>query len=172
MELKNLGLVRRVKALKEKLGSKTLILALMAFGILLLFISAWGGDGEKGQETTETGAPEFSLEAAEKRIEEALERIDGAGKVELVLTLKAGAEAELAIDDTGDARQETVIVSSGSGTQAPVIRRYIYPEYQGALVIAQGGGTAEGRLRLTEAVAALTGLSKDRITVLKMQEGR
>ena len=36
MELKNLGLVRRVKALKEKLGSKTLILALMAFGILLL----------------------------------------------------------------------------------------------------------------------------------------
>ena len=171
MELKKLNVMKGLKGLKDGPKAKVLIFSMAILGVLLLLLSAWGGGGEKN-ERKEEEAPEFSLEEAEKKLREALEQIDGAGKVHVTLTLKAGAEAQLAEDNTGESRQETVIVSSGSGVQSPVVRRYIYPEYQGALVTAQGGGVAETRLRLTEAVASLTGLSKDRITVLKMQEGR
>ena len=172
MELKDLGLVRRWKKLRDKLGKRTLLLAMVALGVLLLLLSTFGGGSGGEKQTQDTAVPVFSLEETEKSMAAALGRIDGVGKVEILLTLRSGPEAELATDALGDARQETVVVSEGSGVQAPVVRRYVYPEYQGALVVAQGGGVAEVRLRLTEAVAALTGLSKDRITVLKMQEGR
>ena len=56
----------------------------------------------------------------------------------------------------------------GSG-DAPVVTRTVYPTYRGALVVCQGGDRADVKLAVTEAVAALTGLSADRITVAKSQ---
>ena len=47
--------------------------------------------------------------------------------------------------------------------------RTLYPTYRGALVVCQGGDRADVRLTVTEAVASLTGLSADRITVAKWQ---
>ena len=45
----------------------------------------------------------------------------------------------------------------------------IYPEYRGALVVAQGADNAAIKLAITQAVAGLTGLSSDKITVVKMK---
>ena len=45
----------------------------------------------------------------------------------------------------------------------------MYPEYLGALIVAEGAGNAETKLKLTQAVAALTGLSTEKITVVKMK---
>ena len=53
--------------------------------------------------------------------------------------------------------------------EAPVVTRTVYPTYRGALVVCQGGDRADVKLAVTEAVAALTGLSADRITVAKSQ---
>ena len=40
-----------------------------------------------------------------------------------------------------------------------------YPRYRGALVVTEGSGSSL-KLAVTQAVAALTGLSTDRITVV------
>ena len=61
---------------------------------------------------------------------------------------------------------ETVLVDGGSDA---VTVRTTYPTYRGALIVCEGGDRAEVRLAVTEAVAALTGLSADRITVAKWQ---
>ena len=50
-----------------------------------------------------------------------------------------------------------------------VVTQETYPQYRGALVVCQGGGSAEVRLAVTEAVAALTGLPADRVAVAKWQ---
>ena len=63
---------------------------------------------------------------------------------------------------------QTVLVDDGSA-EAPVVTRTVYPTYRGALVVCQGGDRADVKLAVTEAVAALTGLSADRITVAKSQ---
>ena len=73
-----------------------------------------------------------------------------------------------AAPDDASRRSETVVVS-GSGGDTPVVARNICPTYRGALVVCQGGGSAEVRLAVTQAVSALTGLSSDRITVVKCQ---
>ncbi len=86
----------------------------------------------------------------------------GAGKTRVVLALRSSARRELAEEDG-----EAVIVSQGSGKQAAVELRYLYPEYRGALVVCQGAADPQVRLAVTEAVRALTGLGTDRITVLR-----
>ena len=60
------------------------------------------------------------------------------------------------------------MVDGADGDETVVVRT-VYPTYRGALVVCQGGDRAEVKLAVTEAVAALTGLSADRITVAKWQ---
>ena len=116
----------------------------------------------------------FSLVETEQRMEEILSRIDGAGKLQLMLTLKTGSNLQLAEnkDETTDSdetrtKRETVTISRGSGYEDIVVTQQIYPVYQGALVVCQGADKASVRLALTEAVAALTGLSSDKISIVK-----
>ena len=58
-----------------------------------------------------------------------------------------------------------VTVGKGSGQQEVVPLQTVAPEFRGALVVCPGGGDARVRLQLIEAVAALTGLGSDRISV-------
>ena len=60
------------------------------------------------------------------------------------------------------------MVDGSAGDEAVVVRR-MAPTYRGALIVCEGGDRADVRLAVTEAVAALTGLSSDRVTVAKWQ---
>ena len=58
-----------------------------------------------------------------------------------------------------------------SGQQDVVPLQTVAPEFRGALVVCPGGGNAQVRLKLIEAVSALTGLGSDRIAVVRWQSG-
>ena len=134
-------------------------------GILLMLLP-----GKKTDAQTQEGGGSFSLEDTERRMEELLGRMDGVGRVQVMLTLKNGPELELAEDTDADERgqrRETVTLGRGSGTQDVVVTRERYPSYQGAVVVCEGAGDAAVRLALTEAVSALTGLSADRISIVQ-----
>ena len=64
--------------------------------------------------------------------------------------------------------EETVLVDGDSGEE-PVVIKQVYPMYRGALVVCQGGDRAEVQLAVIQAVSVLTGLSSDRIAVVKWQ---
>lgn len=100
--------------------------------------------------------------------------MDGVGRVQVMLTLKNGSSLELAEDaDSTErdgetrAQREPVTLNRGSGYQDVVVTRETYPVYLGAVVVCQGAGSSAVRLAVTEAVAALTGLPADRITVVQ-----
>ena len=80
------------------------------------------------------------------------------------MSYRCSAETEYATDDG-----ETVIVSAGSGTQAAVERKTIYPQYLGAVVVCEGAASPQVRLDVLQAVAQFTGLSTDKISVLKLR---
>lgn len=132
-------------------------------GILLMLLP-----GKKTAADPQESGGSFSLEDTERRMEELL------GRVQVMLTLKNGPELELAedADDTdrdGELRRqrEPVTLNRGSGYQDVVVTRETYPVYLGAVVVCQGAGSGGVRLAVTEAVAALTGLPADRITVVQ-----
>ena len=157
-----------IKKLSEKAkGNKYIIIAVI-FGIILMLLPFGSG----GEERTEYEAPEFSLEEQEKKLENMLENIQGAGKVKVMLTLKTSTEQVLATDEDlgtdGDSKRDTVVVSKGSGEQGAVTVKYIYPEYLGAAVVAEGADSASVKLAIAEMVSAVTGLEVGQISVMKM----
>jgi len=150
------------------------VLLIIAAGIFLLAWSPGGADSPAPEEEGLSGSEEdFSVEALEDRLGRVLSRIEGAGEVSVMLTVQNGMERVLATDTTArqeergrELEEETVIISTKNGEEAVLVTQR-YPTFQGALIVCPGGGSPEVRLALTRAVAALTGLGSDRITVCK-----
>ena len=116
----------------------------------------------------------------QREMETILAEMEGVGAVRVMLTADTDGERQLARDtelsysgqttapEDYSRRTETVLVDGSSGDETVVTKR-LYPTFRGALIVCQGGDRAEVRLAVTEAVAALTGLTADRITVAKGQ---
>jgi len=118
----------------------------------------------------------ISQELPRETVQEALEgilcRIKGAGKVEVLLTEYKGSETLYQTDmqQSGDSlREDTVLRSGADREEQGLVRQINPPVYQGALIVCQGGDSPSVRLAIVEAVMVVTGLSSDRITVLKMK---
>ena len=157
------ALVRRWKGALGKYGY---VLLVIAVGAALLL---WPGGGEEETVLAEESETYFDLEKFETKLEQALSRIEGAGEVSVVLTLESDGRQVLAqdrdTDGAGGGTSTTVTVGRGSGTEEVVPLQTFTPDFRGALVICPGAGEAQVRLRLTEAVSAVTGLGSDRISV-------
>ncbi len=147
------------------------VLLVVLAGVILLVLPG-GETGGKKQALPQQLDGQFDVEAVERKLERALSQISGAGEVTVVLTLKESSRQVLARDtqvSEKEQRAETVILSTGAGTEGTVPLQSIYPKYQGALVVCAGGGDARVKLELLEAVRALTGLSAEKISICKRQ---
>lgn len=114
-------------------------------------------------------------EDLEEKLESILCKISGAGKVEVLLSIRTGEQThyQTNIDrDEGSSLREntdTVLVDQGSGQETGLVSRTDPPVYLGAVVVCQGAGNAQVRLAIVEAVKCATGLGADAITVVKME---
>lgn len=150
------------------------VLLIVLVGVLLLLLPDGKGEQETAEAASATVEEDFSVEALEEKLAATLEQIDGAGRVRVMLTVQSGMKRVFAQDgsleqgmDEMRRETETVVVSAGTGHQETVLVQQIYPQFQGALIVAGGGGDPGVRLKLTEAVAALTGLGTDKISICK-----
>lgn len=152
---------------KGALGKYGYVLLVIAAGAVLLLLPSGGRDSPK--EGIPSREEAFDLEAFEEKLERTLSQIEGAGETQVVLTLDGGSRQVLARDQERDGEgggsNTVVTVGKGSGQQEVVPLQTVAPEFRGALVVCPGGGNAPVRLKLIEAVSALTGLGSDRISV-------
>ena len=136
-------------------------------GMVLMLLPTGGSKADSGGDSSEA-AESFSLE-------EVLGTINGVGRVRIMLTLRSGSTLRLAEDSTisdstgGQTKQEKQVltVNRGSGRQEVVVTQQLYPTYQGAVVVCEGAGSSTVRLAVVNAVSVLTGLSSDKISVVK-----
>lgn len=168
------ALLSKGKKALGALGRYKYVLLVMLAGALLLMLPDSDKTGPSREQTVAGAEEDFSVEALEEKLEKTLAEIDGAGQVQVMLTVQSGMKRVLAQDgsleqggSTVQRETQTVVVSAGSGVQETVLVQQIYPQFQGALVVAAGGGDPAVRLKLTEAVAALTGLGADKISICK-----
>lgn len=157
--------------LKEFLKKNRYVLLVLLCGLVLL---CW----PQGKQQTQQDIPQQTgqTESLEQRLEKILSQVSGAGTVRVLLTQAESGETIYQTDDTestqengSSLRRETVLVTDGSRQQAGLVRQTQAPVYRGAVVVCQGGDTAPVRLAIVEAVAGVTGLPSNRITVLKMK---
>ena len=138
------------------------LLAALLFGVVLLLLTGPTTAGKTEPLSAENvlSPPAFDLREQEARLASAIGSIAGAGETRVMLSVHGSVARELAQENG-----EALILSAGGGAQSPVELRYTYPEYQGALVICEGGNDPRVCLAVTKAVQAVTGLGADKITV-------
>ena len=128
-----------------------------------------------GSEDPQSTSPP-TLMPDEKTMEESLElilaKMQGVGKIQVLLTQAQGSRTVYVFDEssTSDSmKTDAVILTDSNRAQNGLITQVIPPVYLGAVVVCQGGDNPAVKLSVVEAVCDATGLSADRITVLKMK---
>ena len=157
-----------------KIGKKYKYVALiLLIGIVLLLLPTSQDEEITVQEPKNDDSTYVAQ--LEKQLCTMLEKISGAGKVEVMLTVEYGSRTEYQTDttktsdsDRNTEERKTVILSEGSSYDKAAVSAMRYPQFQGALVICQGADSPAVKLDILNAVSALTGLRTDRITVVKM----
>ncbi|MDY6181396.1 MAG: hypothetical protein SPI15_11205 [Candidatus Faecousia sp.] len=147
------------------------VLLVLFLGIVLMLLpqSKAAEEGDK-----ETPVPEtVAEESLQEQLEQLLSIVQGAGKVRVLLTEAAGERVIYQTDGEENSqntrRTDTVILSDSGRAESGLVQQILPPTYQGAVILCQGADSAAVRLALIEAVSNATGLTSDRISVLKMK---
>lgn len=144
---------------------------ILAIGLVLMLIP----NGSSQEEYVSPPVVQTTV-SAEDQLESILSQIQGVGKVRVLLTVAQGERTVYVYDedqsdtlDTGSLRREAVVVTSTDRGQTGLVSQVIPPVYLGAVIVCQGGDQAGVQLAVVEAVCDATGLTADKITVLKMK---
>ncbi len=149
------------------------VLLVLAIGLVFMVFP-----GRKEQDNTMQTQTEVTVKSQPDITDELtkiLGQIEGAGKVQVMLTVSVGQttvyqyDEDAANGDSGSIHRDTVIVTDGNRAQSGLVERVDPPKYQGAIVVCDGADRAVVRYGIIEAVSKVTGLSTDRISVLKMK---
>ncbi len=142
----------------KELFKKPLVLILVAAGVLLLLFG-----GMESTPTAKNATISEETEAYRKSLEGELtalcEKVKGAGKVTLLLTLDGSEEAVYAKDERNGATD--YVVSAGEGLL--LYRRH--PAVLGVAVVCTGGDRADVRAELTALLSAALGVGSNRIYI-------
>lgn len=145
----------------------------------------------KGTENEEpgTGYDTSYSDYWETKLASSLSALDGAGKVEVLITLKESEERILAKDvpvissstiekdAQGGTRtvledkqeESTVYTVNVSGREVPYVSKIVQPVVEGVVVLAQGGDDLSVRQNIIETIQVLFGIEANKIRVVKMK---
>ena len=172
MEKLNNILEKLTKGLKKQ---KYAILILL-LGVGQLLLPDWSKEEPAEAQACEEDRDMVYVHEMEQRLNELLSMCSGAGQVQVMLTLEKGSQTEYQTDvqisaesDRNSEDRKTVILSEGSAYDKAAVSAVSYPRFQGALILCEGAENPEVQLKLVRAVASLTGLGTNQITVIKMK---
>ncbi|NLM14150.1 MAG: hypothetical protein GX209_10440 [Epulopiscium sp.] len=127
-------------------------------------------------------------EIMEERVEKIFSKMEGVGKVQVMITTSYGKEVHIAEDinssysmtneeDSQGGRREIksedvqstiVMQNTGSGSTQPIVLKEKQPEIQGILILAEGGDDPRIKQQLTAASETLLGVPAHKVQVFKM----
>lgn len=156
---------------KELFGKYKYVLLILCIGIVLMQFP-----DRNTAVKPETAPVSVSAPSRAEELEEILGQIAGVGKVKVLLTEADGAQTiyqtDTDIDRTSDReahRSDTVIVTNAGREEVGLVRSITPPVYLGAIIVCHGGDNPSVKLSIVQAVSNVTGITTDRITVLKMK---
>lgn len=183
-----------MQKIKEKKLKRSDWLILVLAGILILIIALPTDTKEKKQAekskeniSKENNTMEASKDEIERKLEDILEKIDGAGDVKVMITYqdsgtqvvekdKNTSENSLEeSDSTGGVRstkeqqlQESTVYEDADAGNTPLVSKELLPKVEGILIVASGGDNQKVKQNISEAVLALFQVEAHRIKIVKM----
>lgn len=166
--------VRKVrKIIKEVFRKNKYVWIVLLIGIILMLIPGKDNGEVDISEKEVCNTQEKTLDT---RLENTLCKLKGAGQVEVILSVARG-EQIIYQEDKNDSidenqsniRTQTILIEDSERNESGLIRQRNPPQYQGAIILAQGADDPSVKLAIVDAVCKVTGLGADKISVLKMQ---
>lgn len=183
-----------MQKIKEKKLKRSDWLILVLAGILILIIALPTDTKEKEQAeeakeniSKENNTMEASKDEIERKLEDILEKIDGAGDVKVMITYQdSGTQvvekdkniSENSLeesDSTGGVRstkeqqlQESTVYEEADAGNTPFVSKELLPKVEGILIVASGGDNQKVKQNISEAVLALFQVEAHRIKIVKM----
>ena len=159
-----------LKQAKNLIAQNKYMVLILALGLVLMAFPS------RSQEIPSSQPEVLPTESAQEQLAQILGQIRGVGRVRILLTVAQGEQTVYVYDentsDTADSaafRKEAVVITDSSRSQSGLVTQVLPPVYLGAVVVCQGGDQPGVRLAIVEAVSAATGLTSDKISVLKMK---
>ncbi len=193
------GIMDMIKDIKLDADKKEKIVIFFLLGVFFLLIATPVSDltgNRKKQKSTNTGTNQQTqqkkiqekdayITALENKLEQTIEGMEGAGKVDVMITLKDTgekildknqpyeSEEETNTEENKESKknriqnnQETVLVETEGNTE-PIIVRELYPDIEGVVVVCEGGDNSALTVKIKEAVQALFSIDAHKIVVCK-----
>ena len=183
-----------MQKIKEKKLKRSDWLILVLAGILILIIALpTDTKGKKQAEeakeniSKENNTMEASKDEIEQKLEDILEKIDGAGEVKVMITYQdsgtqvvekdknTSANSVEESDSTGGVRstkeqqlQESTVYDEADVGNTPFVSKELLPKVEGILIVASGGDNQKVKQNISEAVLALFQVEAHRIKIVKM----
>lgn len=146
---------------------------ILVVGIVLMQMPVGGAKTKAISDAEPVDSYEVSLE---KKLENILSTVKGAGNVQVFLSEATGVQtiyqADTTVASTDNSRNETtkvVTVTDSDRNESGLVLYKNAPDYRGALVVCEGADDISVKYAIINAVASVTGLKSDCITVLKMK---
>lgn len=183
-----------MQKIKEKKLKRSDWLILVLAGILILIIALPTDTKEKKQAeeakeniSKENNTMEASKDEIERKLEDILEKIDGAGDVKVMITYQDSGTQVVEkdkntsenfleeSDSTGGVRstkeqqlQESTVYEEADAGNTPFVSKELLPKVEGILIVASGGDNQKVKQNISEAVLALFQVEAHRIKIVKM----
>lgn len=164
--------VERFKVLlNDEKRRVNLLVAIGALGLLLLALSEWVPetttmDNAESQPIPESMQQDYARQL-ESRLQALIAQVDGAGAVEVMVTLENGEESIYATDEQTSADGSASISHVLLGDEG-LIETTQTPQVLGVAVVCEGGDVAAVQNRISTLVEVLTGVGANHVTVAKM----
>ena len=157
-------------------------------GIALIFLSDVLFTNKNPTEKSKSAATNSTVQTEyaqdlEKRLTGLLAHVEGAGKVQVMITLETSGESVYAQNEqtTADTQTTTegeqrkssfqnehIILDTQDAGDSPLIETQLAPEVKGAAILCQGAADITVVKRITDLASVVLGLPTNRICVSKM----
>lgn len=183
---------------------ENLVVLILIIVITILAINAIWKTDKKEESSTEKENTEYGKQLAstqqdtketstttvlEDNLESILTKIDGVGKVKVLVTYSQSSEvvamynennknSSIEEKDSGGGTRLTqqndsskeVIYKEENGEKTPITQKIVNPKVEGAIITAEGASNATVKNNIVQAVEAVTGVATHKIQVFEMKK--
>lgn len=173
-------MLKRIRSFN--LSKKNIVLLVSGFAVLIVLLLGEYVSADSTEHTDVKNTSVYSeryIEETEKELETLLSKINGAGKVKVMVTLESCYENVYAkgystkseqdeINDKNEMTEEYIIVKNGSNNEECLVVKVYEPTVKGVAIVAEGADNVNVKVAITQTVCSLFGISSAKVSVEKM----
>ena len=165
-ETKKINIIDNIKNNKKL---QIILVLFLSVAVILVFVSEFFLKNKTNE--NELDSVSLYVNNLENKLSSSLEKVEGVGKVSVVISISSGMETVLAsktvVKETssGKETEETPIIVNGK----TVTLKEEYPKITGVLIVAEGAENLIVNYKIQQATMSLLNIEADKIEILTMK---